>query len=138
MSHAGGEVVFGSRDARVQYGGKGVSGVSKNGAKGKAAKQISVNFDTPMVPRPSFKGSASDSDTKQSVKGEKSKKKVLSPPSTSSGAGAVGGRNGGESSTDDNEAKDDGFSFPKNKLGELCRHLGKGRGECVNCILLLC
>ena len=54
MSHASGEIVFGSRDARVQYGGKGVSGVSKNGAKGKAAKQILANFETPMVPRPSF------------------------------------------------------------------------------------
>ena len=89
-----------------------------------------------MVPRPSFKGSASDSDTINSVKGEKCKKKVLTPPSSSSGAGAVGGRNGGESSADDNEAKNDGFCFPKNKLGELCHHLGKGRGECVNCVVL--
>ena len=76
MSNAGGEVVFGSRDARVQYGGKGVDGASKNSAKEKTAKQILANFQTPMVLRPSFKGSASDSDTKQSVKGEKSKKKA--------------------------------------------------------------
>ena len=128
--------MFGSCDARVEYGGKGVSGASKNGAKGKAAKQILADFETPMVPRPSFKGSASDSDTKQSVKGEKSKKKVLTPPSTSSGAGAVGGGNGGDSSTDDNDGVDAGVYFPKNKLGEFCRHLGKGRGECVNCVVL--
>ena len=138
MSQASGEVVFGARDNRVQYGGKGVSGISKDSAKGKATKQISAKFETPMVPRPGFKGSASDSDAKQSVKGEKSKKKVLTPPSTSSGAGAVGGGNGGESSTDDNDAKDAGFCFPKNKLGELCRHLGKGRGECVSCVVVLC
>ena len=138
MSQASGEVVFGARDNRVQYGGKGVSGISKDGAKGKATKQIPAKFETPMVPRPGFKGSASDSDAKQSVKGEKSKKKVLSSPSTSSGAGAVGGGNGGDSSTDDNDGMDAGVYFPKNKLGELCRHLGKGRGECVNCVVLLC
>ena len=138
MSQASSDVVFGACDNRVQYGGKGVSGISKEGAKGEATKQISAKFETPMVPMPGLKGSASDSDAKKSVKGEKSKKNVLSSPSTSSGAGAVGGGNGGDSSTDDNDGMDAGVYFPKNKLGELCCHLGKGRGECVNCVVLLC
>ena len=85
-----------------------------------------------MVPKSIFKGSPSDSDTRQSVKGEKSKKKVVTPPSTLAAAGAVGG---GESSTDDNDAKDAGFCIPKSKLGDFCRHLGNGRGECY---IVLC
>ena len=90
-----------------------------------------------MVPRPGLKGSVSDGDAKNSVKGEKSKKKGVSSPSTSSGAGsAVGGGNGGKSSIDDNDGVDNSVYFPKNKLGELCRHLGKGRGECINCVEL--
>ena len=129
MSNAGGDLVFGSRDACAEYGGKGFEGSGKNGPKGKPVNQISANFQTPMVPKSSFKGSASDSDTRQSVKGEKSKKKVVTPPSTLAAAGAVGG---GESSRDDNDA---GFCIPKSKLGDLCRHLGNGRGECY---IVLC
>ena len=96
-----------------------------------------------MVPRASLKGSVSDGAShdggaKKSVKGEKSKKKILSSPSTSSDTGsAAGGGKGGESSTDDNDGVDNGVCFPKNKLGDLCRHLGKGRGECINCVVLL-
>ena len=143
VSLSTGDSVFGSRDNRVQYGGKGVSGSSKGDGKGKATKQISAKFETPMVLRAGLKGSMSDGFShdgcaKKSVKGEKSKKKILSSPSTSSDAGsAVGSGNGGESSTDDNEGVDNGVYFPKNKLGELCHHLGKGRGECINCVVLL-
>ena len=95
MSNTSDELVFGSRDARAEYGGKGFEGSSKNGPKVKSGNQISANFQTLMVPKSSLKGSASDSDTKQSVKGEKSKKKVVTPPSSSAAAGAVGGSNGG-------------------------------------------
>ena len=66
MSQASGEVVFGARDNRVQYGGKGVSGISKDGAKGKAPRQITAKFDKPMVPMPGLVGSSSDSDAKKS------------------------------------------------------------------------
>ena len=88
--------VFGSRDVRVEYGGKGVGG-SKSGAKMKTGSNISANFQTPMVPKSSLKGSASVSDGKQSMKGEKSKvkKKVVTPPSTPVVDGATGGCNGG-------------------------------------------
>ena len=130
MSQAGGEVVFGARDNHAQYRGKGVSGISKDSAKGKAPKQLSAKFDKPMVPMPGLVGSSSDSDAKKSSKGEKSKKKIVSSPSASSGAGAVGGRDGGNSSTDDSMST--GAEFPKNKLGELCRDLGKIRGMCIN------
>ena len=71
--------MFGSCDARAEYGGKGFEGSCKNGHKGKPVNQILANFQTPMVPRPSFKGLASDSDTKQSFKRAKSKKKVVTP-----------------------------------------------------------
>ena len=128
--------MFGSRDNRVQYGGKGVSGISKDGAKGKAPRQNAAKFETPMVPMPGLVGSSSDSDAKKSAKGEKSKKKNVSSPSASSGAGAVGGRDGGDSSTDDSMSA--GADFPKNKLGELCRDLGKIRGKCINCVVLSC
>ena len=136
MPKAGGEVVFGSRDNRAQYGGKGMSGASKDSTKGKAPKQLSAKFDKPMVPMPGLVGSSSDSDAKRSSKGEKSKKKIVSSPSASSGAGAVGGRDGGNSSTDDSMSA--GADFPKNKLGELCHDLGKIRGECISCVVLLC
>ena len=104
-----GDPVFGARDNRIEYGGKGVSGSSKGDGKGKVTKQCSAKFETPMVPRASLKGSVSngashDGGAKKSVKGEKSKKKILSSPSTWSDAGsAASGGKGGESSTDDNE-----------------------------------
>ena len=112
----------------------------------KSGNQISANFQTLIVPKSSLKGSASDSDTKQSMKGEKSKikKKVVTPPSTPAADGAVGGSNGGESSTDDNSANDAGFCFPKRKLNDLCHHLGDRRGGCyivlcyVVIVLFLC
>ena len=78
MSSASDEPVFGSRDARAEYGGKGLGGSIKNVPKKKPANQISANFKTPMVP-----------------KGEKSKKKVAAPPIASVAGGAIGG---GESS----------------------------------------
>ena len=143
VSLSTGDAVFGAHDNRVQYGGKGASGSSKGDGKGKATKQCSAKFETPMVLRAGLKGSVSDGAShdggaKKSVKGEKSKKKILSSPSASSDAGsAAGGGKGGESSTDDNDGVDNGVYFPKNKLGDLCRHLGKGRGECIKCVVLL-
>ena len=128
--------MFGSCDAHAEYGGKGFDG-SKGGAKVKSGNQISANFQTPMVPKSSLRGSASDSDAKQSMKGEKSrvKKKVVTPPSTPAADGANGGCNGGESSTDDQSGNDTGSCFPKRKLNDLCRHLGDGRGGCY---IVLC
>ena len=68
--------MFGSRDARVEYGGKGMGGPVKSVPK----KKISANFKTPMVP-----------------KGEKCKKKAEVPPTTSvSGASGGGVSSGGE------------------------------------------
>ena len=96
-----------------------------------------------MVPRAGLKGSVSDgasnnSGAKKKVKGEKSKKKVLSSPSASSDAGSAAcGAKGGDSSNDDNDGVDKGVYFPKNKLGELCRHHGQGRGECINCFCVV-
>ena len=107
-----------------------MSGPSKDSTKGKAPKKLSAKFDKPMVPMPGLVGSSSDSDAKMSSGGEKSKKKVVSSPSVSSGAGAVGGRDGGNSCTD--ESLSAGADFPKNKLGELCRDLGRIRGRCIN------
>ena len=78
MSSVGDEPVFGSRDARVEYGGKGVGG-SKNVSKKKPANQISANFKTPMVP-----------------KGEKTKKKVAVSPVASSGVIGGGENHKGE------------------------------------------
>ena len=130
--------MFGSTDARAKYGGKGVSG-SKGGAKVKNGTQISANFSTPLVPKSSLRSSASDSDGRQSMKGEKNKvkKKVVTPPSTPVVDGAAGGCNEGESSTDDQSGNDTGSCLPKRKLNDLCRHLGDGRGGC-NMVLLLC
>ena len=143
VSVSTGDSVFGSHDNRVQYGGKGVSGSSKGDSKGKATKPISAKFETPMVLRAGLKGSVSDGAShdggaKKSVKGEKSKKKIVSSPHASSDAGSVaGGGKDGESSTDDNNSVDNGVCFPKNRLGDLCRYLGKGRGECIKCVVLL-
>ena len=125
VSLSTGDAVFGGHDNRAQYRGKGVSGSSKGDGKGKATKQISAKFETPMVPRAGLKGSVSDGAShggaKKSVKGEKSKKKILSSPSALSDAGsAAGGGKGGESSTDDNDGVDNGVCFPKNRLGNLC------------------
>ena len=65
-------------------------------------------------------GASHDGGAKKSVKGEKSKKKIVSSPSPSSDAGsAAGGGKGGESSTDDNDGVDNGVFFPKIKLGDL-------------------
>ena len=143
VSLSTGDPVFGARDNRVMYGGKGVSGSSKGDGKGKVTKQISAKFETPMVPRAGLKGSVSDGAShdggaKKSVKGEKSKKKIVSSPPTSSDAGSVsGGGRDGETSADDNDGVDNGVCFPKNRLGNLCQHLGKGRGECINCVVFL-
>ena len=128
--------VFSSPDVRVEYSGKGVGG-SKSGAKMKTGSNISANFQTPMVPKSSLRGSASDSDGRQSMKGEKSKvkKKVVTPPSTPVVDSAAGGCNEGESSTDDQSGNDTGSCFPKRKLNDLCRHLGDGRG---GCFIVLC
>ena len=130
--------MFGSTDARAKYGGKGVSG-SKGGAKVKNGTQISANFSTPLVPKSSLRSSASNSDGRQSIKGEKNKikKKAATPPSTPVVDGATGGCNGGESSTDDQGGEDNGSCFSKKKLNDLCCHLGDGRGGCY-IVLLLC
>ena len=130
--------MFGSTDACAEYGGKGVSG-SKGGAKLKTGTQISANFSTPLVPKSSLRSSASDSDGRQSIKGEKNKvkKKANTPPSTPVVDGATGGCNGGESSTDDQGGSDTRSCFTKKKLNDLCRHLGDGRGECY-IVLLFC
>ena len=74
VSLSSGDAVFGACDNRVQYGGKGASGSSKSDGKGKATKQISAKFETPMVPRAGLKGSVSDGAShdggaKKSVKG---------------------------------------------------------------------
>ena len=143
VSLSTGDPVFGARDNRVKYGGKGVSGSSKGDGKGKATKQCSAKFETPMVPRASLKGSFSDGAShddgvKKSFKGERSRKKIVSSLSAYSGAGSVaGGGKDGESSTDDNDGVDNGVCFPKNRLGDLCLHLHKGRGECIKCVMLL-
>ena len=128
--------MFGSTDARAEYGGKGVSG-SKGGAKLKTGTQISANFSTPLVPKSSLRSSASDSEGRQSTKGEKDKvkEKANTPPSTSVVDGATGGCNGEESSTDDQGVSGTRSCFTKKKLNDLCHHLGDGRGEC--CIVLL-
>ena len=130
--------MFGSTDARAEYGGKGVSG-SKGGTKLNNDTQMSANFSTPLVPKSSLRSLASDSDGRQSIKGEKNKvkKKANSPPSTPVVDGATGGCNGGESSTDDQGGSDTRSCFTKKKLDDLCRHLGDGRGDCY-IVLLFC
>ena len=54
MSNTSEELVFGSRDAHAEYGGKGFDGSSKSGPKVKSGNQISANFPTPMVPKSSL------------------------------------------------------------------------------------
>ena len=88
-----------------------------------------------MVRRAGLKGSVSDGAShdggaKKSVKGEKSKKKIVSSPPASSDAGSLaGGGKDGDTSADDNDSVDNGVCFPKNRLGNLCWYLDKGRGE---------
>ena len=60
------------------------------------------------------------------------RKKIISVSSlpTSSDAGSVaGGGKDGDTSADDNDGVDIEVCFPKNRLGNLCWYLDKGRGE---------
>ena len=117
--------MFGSTDARAEYGGKGVSG-SKGGTKLKTGIQIGANFSTPLVPKSSLRSSASNSEGKQNIKGEKEKvkKKANTPPSTPVVDGATGGCNEEESSTDDQGGSGTRSCFTKKKLNDFCCHLG--------------
>ena len=132
-----GDPVFGARDNCIKYGGKGLSGSSKGDGKGKSTKHCSAKFEKPMVPRASVKGSVSDGasqdgGSKKGVKGEKNKKKIISVSSlpTSSDAGSVaGGGKDGDTSADDKDGVDNEVCFPKNRLGNLCWYLDKGRGR---------
>ena len=74
-------------------------------------------------------GASHDGGVKKSVKGEKSKKKIVSSPPTSDAGSVSGGGRDGETSADDNDGVDNGVCFPKNRLGNLCWYLDKGRGE---------
>ena len=97
---------------------------------------MKANFTTPLVPKSNLRSLASGSEGGQSVKGEKSKKK-FTLPATPVVDGATGGCTGEESSTDDQGGVDARPCFTKEKLNNLCRHLGDGRGECVVVVLLL-
>ena len=110
------DVKFASTDARHKYGGKGLP--VKGGAKVKA------NFNTPMSSKSTNKVVTSCSDSGKSVKGEKSKEKVVH--------GAVGG--GGDGDSSDGQCVRQ--QLTKEKLDGFCRHLGDGRGECVVCVIV--
>ena len=82
-------VEFGSTDARL----RGLCG-GKSGVKQKSGPKLATNFATPLTPVPS-RSSASESEGKKPVKGEKSKiKKRTSPPITPVVDGATGGCEG--------------------------------------------
>ena len=80
-----------------------------------------------MASKANKKVSALVSDGGESVKGEKVKEKVV--------VGATGGCCGEERSED--QCVGARRNLTKEKLDNLCRHLGDGRGECIILVLLL-
>ena len=127
--------VFPYQDVR----NKGVNG-GKTGTKPKQRKgcKLATTFAKPLTPIQSGT-SASDSDGKRSVKGEKEKpKRKATPPVSPVVDGAVGGRGDGESSTDEHSVGDPppSLQFTKESVAKLKAHLGESKGECM-CVLLV-
>ena len=126
--------VFPFQDMRY----KGVSG-GKTGTKPKQKKgcKLATTFAKPLTPIQSGT-SASDSDGRRSVKGEKDKpKRKATLPSSPVEGGAVGGKVKGDSSTDENSAGGGppSLEFTKESVANLKAHIG-GKGEC-NCVIIV-
>ena len=127
--------VFPFQDMRY----KGVNG-GKTGTKPKQKKgcKLATKFAQPMTSIQSGT-SASDSDGKRLLKGEKDKpKRKATPPVSPVLDGAVGGNVNGESSTDETSGGDPppSLKFTKESVAKLKAHLGESKGEC-RCVLLV-
>ena len=107
------DAVYGSTDAQLKYGGKGLG--AKCGAKLKA------NFNTPMANKSNKKVTASVNNGGEGVKGEKVKEKVV--------VGATGGCGAEQSSGE--QCVGARRNLTKEKLDNLSHHLGDGRGQCI-------
>ena len=127
--------VFPFQDMRY----KGIAG-GKTGTKPKQKKgcKLATTFAKPLTPIQSGT-SASDSDGKRSLKGEKDKpKRKATPPVSPVLGGAVGGNVNGESSTDETSGGDrpPSLKFTEESVAKFKAHLGDGKGECM-CVMIV-
>ena len=144
--YQGDKVVFGSRDIREEYGGKGVGRATSK------VRRYSATFSQPLR-KPSGSssvgavkstgacgGAVSSAGKAEKVEASNGDERVKVPIKRVSDGSASSGSRSASHNSESEVSVDASLDLPPNRLGRLCENLGKARGPdtCTYCSGVCC